>query len=163
MSSSHNKEGYRNNSKLKLPGVTLQYSEEELREYVKCAQDPVYFCEKYVKVKTLDKGIVPFNLYDYQLIKKMIIHIETNILGRLPEISRFLSHYRLIFDIINQNGNILGHSTYNKIQTEILQLEEIFNVNHGKISNIIKINDNKQYDVFVKKLNIVLFLFDFIL
>ena len=35
-------------------------------EYIKCANDPVYFCCKYVKVKTLDKGVMPFKLYDYQ-------------------------------------------------------------------------------------------------
>jgi hypothetical protein len=100
MSSSHNKEGYRNNSKLKLPGVTLQYSEEELREYVKCAQDPVYFCEKYVKVKTLDKGIVPFDLYDYQ--EKFVNEIHKNrfVISKWPRqcgkstcVTSYICHY----------------------------------------------------------------------
>lgn len=100
MSSSHNKDGYRNNSKLKLPGVTLQYSEEELREYVKCAQDPVYFCEKYVKVKTLDKGIVPFNLYDYQ--EKFVNEIHKNrfVISKWPRqcgkstcVTSYICHY----------------------------------------------------------------------
>ena len=61
-----NNQGYRNNPKLKPPGVQLNYTEEQLKEYVKCANDPVYFCKKYVKVKTLDKGVMPFELYDYQ-------------------------------------------------------------------------------------------------
>ena len=100
MISNQNKDGYRNNSKLKLPGVTLQYTEEQLREYVKCAQDPVYFCEKYVKVKTLDKGIVPFNLYDYQ--NKFINEIHKNrfVISKWPRqcgkstcVTSYICHY----------------------------------------------------------------------
>jgi len=60
MVNKNNNQGYRNNPKLKYPGVEMQYTKEELEEYVKCANDPVYFCEKYIKVKTLDKGVVPF-------------------------------------------------------------------------------------------------------
>jgi len=29
-----------------------------------------------------------FNLYDYEIIKKIILHIEANIIGKLPEILR---------------------------------------------------------------------------
>ena len=72
----NNNQGYRNNPNLKLPGIELQYTKEQLEEYIKCAKDPVYFCEKYVKVKTLDKGIVPFNLYPYQ--KKFVNAIHDN-------------------------------------------------------------------------------------
>jgi hypothetical protein len=76
MSQNNNNQGYRNNPKLKPPGVQLQYTEEQLKEYVKCANDPVYFCSKYVKVKTLDKGVMPFKLYDYQ--EKFVKAIHDN-------------------------------------------------------------------------------------
>jgi len=72
----NNNLGYRNNPKLKPPGVNLQYTREELEEYIKCANDPVYFCSKYVKVKTLDKGVMPFKLYDYQ--EKFVKEIHKN-------------------------------------------------------------------------------------
>jgi hypothetical protein len=71
-----NNQGYRNNPKLKPPGIQLNYTEEQLKEYVKCSNDPVYFCKKYVKVKTLDKGVMPFELYDYQ--QKFVNAIHNN-------------------------------------------------------------------------------------
>ena len=82
-----------------------------------------------------------FNLYDCQIIKKIIIHIETNIIGKLPEILRFFSHYNLIFNFIEQCGNTLGTDCYKLLNTEINQLETIFNVNHIKFSKIIQNND----------------------
>jgi hypothetical protein len=93
-------QGYRNNPNLKLPGVELQYTKEELEEYIKCAKDPVYFCEKYVKVKTLDKGIVPFDLYPYQ--KKFINAIDQNrfVISKWPRqcgkstcVTSYICHY----------------------------------------------------------------------
>jgi hypothetical protein len=75
-SKNNNAQGYRNNPNLKLPGVDLQYTKEQVEEYIKCSKDPVYFCEKYVKVKTLDKGVVPFDLYPYQ--KKFVNAIHDN-------------------------------------------------------------------------------------
>jgi len=96
----NNKEGYRNNSKLKLPGVELQYTEEQLKEYVKCAKDPVYFCEKYIKVKTLDKGIVPFNLYQYQKNFVNAIHDNRFTISKWPRqcgkstcVTSYICHY----------------------------------------------------------------------
>lgn len=95
-----NKEGYRNNSKLKLPGVELQYTEEQLREYVKCAKDPVYFCEKYIKVKTLDKGVVPFHLYQYQQKFVNAIHDNRFVISKWPRqcgkstcVTSYICHY----------------------------------------------------------------------
>jgi hypothetical protein len=76
VSQNNNNQGYRNNPKLKPPGVEIPYTKEQLEEYVKCANDPVYFCSKYVKVKTLDKGVMPFKLYDYQ--EKFVKEIHKN-------------------------------------------------------------------------------------
>jgi len=76
VSQNNNNQGYRNNPKLKPPGVEIPYTKEQLEEYVKCANDPVYFCSKYVKVKTLDKGVMPFKLYDYQ--EKFVREIHKN-------------------------------------------------------------------------------------
>jgi hypothetical protein len=93
-------QGYRNNPNLKLPGVELQYTKEQLEEYIKCAKDPVYFCEKYVKVKTLDRGIVPFDLYPYQ--KKFINAIDQNrfVISKWPRqcgkstcVTSYICHY----------------------------------------------------------------------
>jgi hypothetical protein len=84
MSLNNSNQGYRNNPKLKPPGIDIQYTKEQLEEYVKCANDPVYFCSKYVKVKTLDKGIMPFKLYDYQEEFVKQIHQNRFVISKWP-------------------------------------------------------------------------------
>ncbi len=46
--------------------MVLQLTEDQVREYVRCSQDPVYFIENYVKIITLDKGFVQIKLYPFQ-------------------------------------------------------------------------------------------------
>jgi hypothetical protein len=84
MNQNNNNLGYRNNPKLKPPGVDIQYTKEQLEEYIKCANDPVYFCSKYVKVKTLDKGVMPFKLYDYQERFVREIHKNRFVISKWP-------------------------------------------------------------------------------
>ena len=57
---------YHGNPNLKPLAYEHDFSEEEIREYVKCKQDPIYFIENYVKIITLDSGLQPFALYDCQ-------------------------------------------------------------------------------------------------
>ena len=70
------KESYLGNPNVKRDGVLQQWTPELLKEYQRCMKDPVYFCEQYVKVIALDKGLVPFELYPYQ--KEMFNHFEEN-------------------------------------------------------------------------------------
>lgn len=100
MSQNNNQQGYRNNPKLKPPGVEIPYTKEQLEEYVKCANDPVYFCSKYVKVKTLDKGVMPFELYDYQQKFVNAIHKNRFVISKWPRQSGkstsvigYITHY----------------------------------------------------------------------
>ena len=100
MSQEKPNQGYRNNPKLKPPGIELQYTKEQLDEYIKCAKDPVYFCSKYVKVKTLDKGIMPFELYDYQQRFVNSIHENRFVISKWPRQSGkstsvigYITHY----------------------------------------------------------------------
>jgi hypothetical protein len=65
---------YLGNAQLKAAGVTLQFTKEQIEEYLKCAGDPIYFIEKYCKIVTLDHGLQPFNLYDCQKNKVNVIH-----------------------------------------------------------------------------------------
>lgn len=57
---------YRGNTRLKRTGVAIEWTEERISEYVKCAEDPVYFTENYMRIINVDDGLVSFNLYDYQ-------------------------------------------------------------------------------------------------
>lgn len=69
-------ETYLGNPNVKRDGVQQAWTPELLREYKKCMVDPVHFAEKYVKVISLDAGLVPFNLYPYQ--REMFEHFDSN-------------------------------------------------------------------------------------
>jgi len=65
---------YLGNAQLKAAGVALQFTKDQIEEYVKCAGDPIYFIESYCKIVTLDHGMQPFKLYECQKKKVKIIH-----------------------------------------------------------------------------------------
>jgi len=69
------KESYRDNPLLKRVGVQVQYTKEQVEEYIKCSEDPIYFT-KYIQIITLDEGLVPFKMYDFQ--KDMINTFDDN-------------------------------------------------------------------------------------
>ena len=60
------RETYLGNPNVKRDGVAEQWTQESILEYKKCMDNPIYFAEKYVKVISLDEGLVPFILYPYQ-------------------------------------------------------------------------------------------------
>jgi len=63
---SHDHETYLGNPLLKGAYVKQEFSKEQLAEYIKCSEDPIYFIETYIKVITIDEGLMPFALYDFQ-------------------------------------------------------------------------------------------------
>lgn len=72
----HNPLGYLGNNNVKRDGVVTQFTDDEVSEYLKCMKDPVYFAKKYAKVISLDRGLVPFELWPYQ--EKMFEHFTAN-------------------------------------------------------------------------------------
>ena len=76
MSRQNQNENYLGNPNIKKDGITSNFTQEEVLEYAKCMKDPVYFVEKYAKIISLDKGLVPFELYPYQ--KRMFKQFEEN-------------------------------------------------------------------------------------
>ena len=71
-----NPNGYRGNRNLKSKGIQLEWSQERLQEYLKCARDPIYFAEKYIQIVHVDRGLIPIILYDYQ--KEIMEAIASN-------------------------------------------------------------------------------------
>lgn len=65
---------YNANSSLKAAGVKIPFTEEQVTEWMKCKDDPIYFIESYCKIISLDKGLIPFKLYECQREKVKIIH-----------------------------------------------------------------------------------------
>lgn len=96
------KTGYRTNPNLKAPGVEVSYTKEQFEDYVKCANDPIYFIKNNVKIVTLNKGLSPFIPYDYQ--EKFIREIHDNrfVISKFPRQSGksscvigYIAHYIL--------------------------------------------------------------------
>lgn len=61
---------YRGNPLLKRQGEVIEFTAAHVKEYKRCAKDPVYFAERYIKIVHVDRGLIPIVLYDYQ--KKLI-------------------------------------------------------------------------------------------
>ena len=65
---------YLGNPNLKPAGTKHNFTKNELDEYLKCSEDPEYFIENYIKVVSVDLGIIPFELYDFQRTMVNTIH-----------------------------------------------------------------------------------------
>lgn len=65
---------YNSNNNLKAANIKIDFTEDQVKEYIKCAQDPVYFINTYCKIVTLDHGLQSFSLYECQKKKVRIIH-----------------------------------------------------------------------------------------
>ena len=72
----NNELGYLGNPSVKRDGIESEFTKKEILEYKKCMESPVYFARTYVKVISLDDGLVPFDLYPYQ--EKMFNHFTNN-------------------------------------------------------------------------------------
>ena len=57
-------DAYLGNPNLKKINIPQEFTKEQILEYQKCAADPIYFMETYVKIVSLDEGLIPFKLYD---------------------------------------------------------------------------------------------------
>ena len=100
---------YLGNSNLKAAGVNVNFSPEQIEEYVKCSQDPLYFIKNYVKIVSLDKGLVPFEPYDYQQEMIRTIHENRFVIGKLPRQtgkSTTIIAYMLHYVLFNQSMSV---------------------------------------------------------
>ena len=93
---------YHGNPNLKPLGYQHDFSQEEIEEYVRCKEDPVYFIEKYVKIITLDRGLQPFKLYDCQKEKvdcimknRRVVLMEGRQQGKTVTSAACILHYTI--------------------------------------------------------------------
>jgi len=63
---------YLGNPNLKKANTPHEFTEEQVIEFIKCKNDPVYFARNYIKIVSLDEGLTQFHPYDFQetLIKR---------------------------------------------------------------------------------------------
>ena len=102
-------ENYLGNPLLKAAHVQVEYTEETLQEYLKCKNDPVHFCNDYVKIVHVDHGLVNFDMYDYQ--EDMIDKFHNNrfVICKMPRQSgktTTIISYLLHFALFHENVNV---------------------------------------------------------
>ena len=99
---------YLGNPNLKKANVQQEWTKKELLEYSKCMEDPLYFIQNYVKIISLDEGLVPFKMYPFQ--KEMVgtFHSNRFTICKLPRQSgkstvmiSYLLHYALFNPSVN--------------------------------------------------------------
>lgn len=71
--------GYLGNQNLKKIGEQIEFTPETLQEYMKCYNDPIYFAKNYIKIVHVDRGFIPFEMYDYQkeIVSKVLKNRRT--------------------------------------------------------------------------------------
>ena len=109
MSEDKSTKNYLGNPNLKASDVKINWTKEQLEEYAKCARDPIYFIQKYVKIISLDKGLVPFELYDFQEEMVRTIHTNRFVIAKLPRQSgksTTVTAYILHYILFNQSVNV---------------------------------------------------------
>jgi len=75
---------YLKNPRLKRVGVQEQFTQEQISEWVKCSQDPVYFIKTYCKIVHVDRGIITFEMYDFQEEIIENYFLERKVIVKLP-------------------------------------------------------------------------------
>ena len=100
---------YLGNPNLKKANVATNFTPKQVQEFIKCSKDPVYFIKKYIKIVSLDEGVIPFDLYDFQ--EEMVNRFHNNRfnIAKLPRQSgksTVVTSYLLWYVIFNGNVNV---------------------------------------------------------
>ena len=99
---------YLGNPNLKKANTPHEFTEEQVIEFIKCKQDPVYFAKKYIKIVSLDEGLTQFHPYDFQ--EKLIKNFHENRFnickmprqtGKSTTSVSYLLHYAVFNDSTN--------------------------------------------------------------
>ena len=104
-----NGNNYLGNPNLKRANVPVEWTEKQIEEYTQCMKDPLYFIEAYIRIVSLDEGLVPFKLYDFQ--KEMVgtFHKNRFTICKLPRQSgksTTIIAYLLHYVLFNTNVNV---------------------------------------------------------
>lgn len=57
---------YKGNTQIKAAQTLHSWTADEVREFIRCQNDALYFCKNYIKIIHVDKGEVPFIPREYQ-------------------------------------------------------------------------------------------------
>ena len=99
---------YLGNPNLKRANVQIEFTQEQIVEYARCLDDPAHFIQNYIKIVSIDEGLVPFNLYPFQRDMVQTFHTNRFSICKLPRqsgksttIIAYLLHYCLFNSSVN--------------------------------------------------------------
>ena len=99
---------YLGNPNLKKANTQIEFTKENIEEYVKCKEDPVYFAKNYIKIITLDEGLQPFRPYHFQEELIENFHQQRFNICKMPRqtgksttVVAFLLHYAVFNSSVN--------------------------------------------------------------
>jgi len=101
-------DAYLSNPNLKRANTSIQWTEEQIIEFLKCKDNPVYFAKNYIKIVSLDEGLVPFKMYPFQ--EKLVQRFHDNRFnickmprqtGKSTTCVSYLLHYAVFNDNVN--------------------------------------------------------------
>lgn len=99
---------YLGNPLLKKANTQIEFTQEQIIEFLKCKDDPVYFAKNYIKIVSLDEGLTQFSPYHFQ--EKLINNFHNhrfNICkmprqtGKSTTVVSYLLHYLIFNDSVN--------------------------------------------------------------
>ena len=99
---------YLGNPNLKKANTPIEFTKEQIEEFIKCKNDPVYFARNYIRIVSLDRGLVPFEPYEFQ--EKLISRFHENRFnicmmprqtGKSTTSVSYLLHYIVFNDSVN--------------------------------------------------------------
>jgi len=100
---------YLGNPNLKKVNVPVEFTQEQIQEFDNCSKDPLYFIKNYVKIVSLDEGLVPFEMYDFQKDIIGTMHNNRFTICKLPRQSgksTIIVAYLLHYALFNANSNV---------------------------------------------------------
>lgn len=116
--------GYNGNLNIPSMGSKHNFTQDEVGEFIKCMNDPVYFAETYFKIITADGGVEQLTLYEYQ--KEFI--------------SSYITNRKMVVNASRQIGKCIDFTT-------------LINIRNKKTSEIITISVGDFFEIIKSKLN----------
>ena len=99
---------YLGNPNLKKAGTPIQFTKKQIDEWIKCKNDPIYFAMNYIQIISLDEGLVPFKMYDFQKEILRDFHENRFNIAKLPRqtgksttVVAYLLYYAIFYDSVN--------------------------------------------------------------
>ena len=120
----NNHEQYLGNPNLIKANVKQEFTPEQIEEIIKCSENPVYFIKTYIRIVSLDRGLIPFDMYHFQEEMTQKFHENRFNICKLPRQSgksTIVTSYLLWYVLFNANVNVAILANKAATSREMLQ------------------------------------------